>query len=528
MRHAEITDSGGVLIVGAGLAGLFAALKSDRPVTILSATSLGSGASSAWAQGGIAAALGSDDSPELHARDTEAAGAGIVDPNIARLIANEAAACIEDLSRLGVPFDRDAQGRYVLGREAAHSRNRIVRVTGDRAGAEIMTALVKAVKATPRIRVLEGFVAFDLALQNGKVVGVYAHPTTNKSSPTLIRADATIFALGGVGGLFEVTTNPPQARGQGVGMAARAGALIADPEFVQFHPTAIAIGRDPAPLATEALRGEGAILVNDRGERFMLAAHKDAELAPRDVVARGIFREIRGGRHTFLDARKAIGAHFPDAFPTVFAYCRSAGIDPRVDLIPVAPAAHYHMGGIAVDERARTSLAGLWAIGECAATGAHGANRLASNSLLEAVVFGARAAQDVAGVGRRETSTVTPAHAVETSASPASIAALRKTMTLNVGLERNARDLIAALTKLGQLERANDGDADFRNMAATATLIAAAAFDRRESRGGHFRSDFPTSNAAFAKRTFLTLAAARRIAETAIRTPATSVLQTVP
>src|SRR6185295_2876315 len=212
------------------------------------------------------------------------------------------------------------------------------------------------------------------------------------------------------------------------------------------------------------------------GERFMLAAHKDAELAPRDVVARGIFREIRAGRRTFLDARKAIGAHFPDAFPTVFAYCMSAGIDPRVDLIPVAPAAHYHMGGIAVDERARTSLAGLWAIGECAGTGAHGANRLASNSLLEAVVFGARAAQDVANLAHRETSAVTPADALGPSASPAAIAALRKTMTVNVGLERNAHDLAAALTKLRELERANDGDADFRNMAATATLIAAAAF----------------------------------------------------
>ncbi|MEQ1867074.1 MAG: L-aspartate oxidase, partial [Micropepsaceae bacterium] len=496
--------------VGAGLAGLFTALKIKGPVTVLAAASLGSGASSTWAQGGIAAALGADDSPELHARDTETAGSGIVDPKIARLIATEAAPRIDDLARLGVPFDRDAKGNFVLGREAAHVKNRIVRVTGDRAGAEIMAALIKAVKAEPRIRVVEGLVAFDLAMQGGRVVGVYAHPVADKSSPVLIRADATIFALGGVGGLYEVTTNPPQARGQGLGMAARAGAMIADPEFVQFHPTAIAVGRDPAPLATEALRGEGAILLNDRGERFMLGVHKDAELAPRDVVARGIFREIKAGRKAFLDTRDAIGAAFPDAFPTVFEYCMSAGIDPRVEPIPVAPAAHYHMGGIAVDEHARTHLQGLWAIGECASTGAHGANRLASNSLLEAVVFGARAATDVERIVHRHNPE--PDHQTPPSVSapngPA-VTKLRMTMTLNVGLERNAGDLISALATIAQLEKANAADPDMRNMAATASLIAGAAFNRTESRGGHFRGDYPQADPAQAKRTFVTLAEIR-------------------
>ena len=506
-RTDNVIDSGGVLIVGAGLAGLFTALKIKGPVTVLAAASLGSGASSTWAQGGIAAALGPDDSPELHARDTETAGAGIVDPKIARLIATEAAARIDDLARLGVPFDRDAKGNFVLGREAAHGKNRIVRVTGDRAGAEIMASLIKAVRNEPRIRVLEGLIAFDLATQGGRVVGVYAHSAADKSSPVLIRADATIFALGGVGGLYEVTTNPPQARGQGLGMAARAGATIADPEFVQFHPTAIAIGRDPAPLATEALRGEGAILVNDRGERFMLAAHKDAELAPRDVVARGIFREIKAGRKVFLDTRDAIGAHFPDKFPTVFATCKSADIDPRKEPIPVAPAAHYHMGGIAVDEQGRTSLEGLWAIGECASTGAHGANRLASNSLLEAVVFGARAASDVERVTHHHNPKLdhqAPANG-GTPNGPA-VTTLRKTMTMNVGLERNATDLVAALAAISQLENANLADPDMRNMTATASLIAGAAFNRTESRGGHFRSDHPQADAAQAKRTFVTLA----------------------
>ena len=506
-RTDNVIDSGGVLIVGAGLAGLFTALKIRGPVTVLSAASLGSGASSTWAQGGIAAALGPGDSPELHARDTEAAGAGIVDPKIARLIATEAPARIDDLARLGVPFDRDAKGNFVLGREAAHGKNRIVRVTGDRAGAEIMATLIKQVKAEPRIRVLERLVAFDLATQGGCVVGVYAHPLADKSSPVLVRAEATIFALGGIGGLYDVTTNPPQARGQGLGMAARAGAVIADPEFVQFHPTAIAIGRDPAPLATEALRGEGAILLNDRGERFMLAVHKDAELAPRDVVARGIFREIKAGRKAFLDARNAVGAAFPHKFPTVFEYCMSSDIDPRNEPIPVAPAAHYHMGGIAVDEHARTSLEGLWAIGECASTGAHGANRLASNSLLEAVVFGARAAADVATIARGHSPKLdsqTPTNG-GTPNGPA-VTKLRMTMTLNVGLERNATDLAGALAIISQLEKANLADPDMRNMAATASLIAGAAFNRTESRGGHFRSDYPQADPAQAKRTFVTLA----------------------
>lgn len=518
-RTDNVIDSGGVLIVGAGLAGLFTALKIKGPVTVLAAASLGSGASSTWAQGGIAAALGSDDSAELHALDTETAGAGIVDTKIARLIATEAAPRIEDLARLGVPFDRDAKGNFVLGREAAHGMNRIVRVAGDRAGAAIMAALIKAVKNEPRIRVVEGLVAFDLATQGGRVVGVYAHPVTDKSSPVLIRADATIFALGGVGGLYEVTTNPPQARGQGVGMAARAGAIIADPEFVQFHPTAIAIGRDPAPLATEALRGEGAILLNDRGERFMVAAHKDAELAPRDVVARGIFREIKAGRKAFLDTRDAIGTRFPEAFPTVFEYCMSAGIDPRVQPIPVAPAAHYHMGGIAVDEHARTSLEGLWAIGECASTGAHGANRLASNSLLEAIVFGARAATDVERIVQRhqaEPDHLTPPAAGAPANGPA-VTKLRMTMTLNVGLERNATDLINALSLIAQLEKTNAADPDLRNMAAAASLIAGAALNRTESRGGHFRSDYPTADPGQAKRTFVTLAEIRATVALAVQ-----------
>lgn len=503
----NVVHAGDVLIVGAGLAGLFTALKCEGPVTILSPAPMGSGTSSTWAQGGIAAALGADDAPELHARDTEAAGAGIVDPQVARLLANDAAARIADLSGMGVPFDRDPAGNLVLGREAAHGRNRIVRVTGDRAGAEIMATLVKRVKETPRIRVLEGLLAYELAMEGGRVAGVYAHPVGDKASTILIRAGATILAMGGIGGLYEVTTNPPQARGQGVGMAARKGAIIADPEFVQFHPTAIAVGRDPAPLATEALRGEGAILVNDRGERFMPGVHADAELAPRDVVARAIFRQIRQGRRVFLDASKAVGARFPEAFPTVYACCMAAGIDPSVSHIPVAPAAHYHMGGISVDHNARTSLPGLWAIGECSSTGAHGANRLASNSLLEAIVFGARAAADInAAVTRHPEAraAILPPESLG-DATPPSLAPLRRIMTANVGLERNAEDLRRALDFILKLENAAAHDPDLRNMAATCLLVAGAALLRTESRGGHFRSDFPAARPEWTHRTFLTL-----------------------
>jgi len=507
MGSDNVIDAGDVLIVGAGLAGLFAALQCKGAVTVLSPVPMGSGASSTWAQGGIAAALGADDTPDLHARDTEAAGAGIVDPTIAHLLAVEARQRIADLADLGVPFDHDASGHLILGREAAHSRNRIVRVKGDRAGAAIMASLVAKVRQTPRIRVIEGLLAYELAMESGRVAGVYAHPVGDRASTLLIRSQATILAMGGVGGLYEVTTNPAQARGQGVGMAARKGAVIADPEFVQFHPTAIAIGRDPSPLATEALRGEGAILVNDRGERFMPQTHQDAELAPRDVVARAIFRQIRSGRRVFLDARKAVGTRFQDAFPTVFSHCIEAGIDPGQSPIPVAPAAHYHMGGISVDQNARSTLPGLWAIGECASTGAHGANRLASNSLLEAIVFGARAAIDINATIRPTSSPLTAIMQPEPilPSPPPALSNLRRMMTANVGLERNARDLRDALDVILKLEKAAGQDPDLRNMTATCLLIAGAALMRTESRGGHFRNDFPATQANWAHRTFVTL-----------------------
>jgi L-aspartate oxidase len=391
--HDLIRNSDHVVIVGGGLTGLFCALKlAPQPVTLIAAAPLGEGASTAWAQGGIAAAVGEDDSAEAHAADTIAVGGGIVDEAAALGIAREATARIGDLLDYGVAFDRDLEGRLAVGQEAAHSARRIVHVRGDMAGQAIISALTEAVRRTPSIRVIEGYAAEALLTEDNAVTGLQLRKVDDAAArPLIIASRAVVLATGGIGHLYAVTTNPKQASGQGLAIAARAGAVIADPEFVQFHPTAIMAGRDPAPLATEALRGEGATLINERGERFMAARHPLAELAPRDIVARGVFAEIAAGRGAFLDARQALGARFAEKFPAVHASCLAAGIDPAKQPIPIAPAAHYHMGGIAVDARGRSSIDGLWAGGEVSSTGAHGANRLASNSLLEAVVYGRRA-----------------------------------------------------------------------------------------------------------------------------------------
>ena len=512
-RVDNVIETDGALILGAGIAGLFTALKlSPFPALVLAGSRPGASGSSAWAQGGIAAAVGEGDDWQSHAADTVAAGAGLCDPEIVSLVAREAPARIADLVAMGAPFDRDAGGALALGREAAHSRARIVHVAGDRAGAEISRTLAAQAMRTPSIRIMEGFHAVELAMEDGKVTGLFArHGTGPDARLVLFRARAVIFATGGLGALYAVTTNPLEARGEGLGMAARAGAVIADPEFVQFHPTAIDIGRDPAPLATEALRGEGAILINDKRERFMASAHADAELAPRDVVARAIHRQIASGHRVFLDCRAAIGEKFAAHFPTVYAACASAGIDPAVQPIPVAPAAHYHMGGIASDASGRSSLAGLWVAGECAATGLHGANRLASNSLLEGLVFGARVAEDVrngilAGAAHGQ-----PAAPVA-FALPPPPHVLRAAMTRHVGLERDGQGLSEALATIARLEKTSGGEPALLNMLAAARLVTAAALARTESRGGHWRSDFPLTRKDSA-RTFTTLAQAAGTAE---------------
>ncbi len=321
-REERLGADGDVVIVGAGLAGLFTALKlAPMPVTVLAAAPLGQGASTGWAQGGVAAAVGSNDDALSHADDTIAAGAGIVDADVARFVAAEGPERIADLVAYGVPFDRDADGAFALSQEAAHSRRRVVHVSGDRTGAAILDALIAKVRATPSIRVLEGYEADELIVADGRVEGVrlVRAGAGGKEVYEYFPACAVVLATGGVGGLYAVTTNPPYARGESIAMAARAGAMIGDAEFVQFHPTAIDVGLDPAPLATEALRGEGATLVNAAGERFMTAVDPRAELAPRDVVARAVFAEVAAGRGAFLDCREAIGARFPEAFPTVFA-----------------------------------------------------------------------------------------------------------------------------------------------------------------------------------------------------------------
>jgi L-aspartate oxidase len=515
----NVIECKGALILGAGVAGLFTALKlSPFPSLVLAGSRPGVSGSSAWAQGGIAAAVGVGDSWQAHAADTIAAGAGTCDPEIAALVAREAPARIDDLVRFGAPFDRNPDGTLAVGREAAHSAPRIVHVKGDRAGAEVTRALADRVLADPAITVLEGYHAVELAMEDGRVAGVFARSGMGRAARlVLFRARAVIFATGGLGSLYAVTTNPPESRGEGLGMAARAGAVIADPEFVQFHPTAMALGRDPAPLSTEALRGEGAILIDENGLRFMPAIHKDAELAPRDIVARAIHREIADGHKVFLDCREAIGADFPEHFPTVYAACRSAGIDPVRQPIPVAPAAHYHMGGIASDARGRSSLEGLWAVGECAATGLHGANRLASNSLLEALVFGARAADDVKSAIAPSAGCGTPL-VPERFAVPPPPHVLRDAMTRLVGVERDEQGMAEALGVIAQVERAGGSEPALLNMTAAAKLVAAAALTRRESRGGHYRTDYPQTDES-GRRTFMTLADAEAAAASNARTP---------
>lgn len=504
-----------VLIVGGGLAGLFCALKlAPRPVTVISAAPLGQGASTAWAQGGIAAAVAEGDSAEAHARDTIAAGAGLVDEAIAHALASEARARVDDLLRYGVPFDRDLEGHLAVSREAAHSARRVIHVRGDMAGRAIIMALVESVRRTPSIHVLEGYAAETLIAEDNAVRGLRIRKVADPATrPVALKSRAVVLATGGIGHLYQVTTNPREACGHGLAIAARAGAVIADSEFVQFHPTAIVAGRDPAPLATEALRGEGAILVNGNGERFMARIHPLADLAPRDIVARGVFAEIAAGRGAYLDARVAVGARFAEAFPTVHASCREAGIDPVHQLIPVAPAAHYHMGGVAVDMRGRSSIEGLWAGGEVSSTGAHGANRLASNSLLEAVVYGARIAEDIDGHDFSPSPADLPD--VATTANLPLPAAtengLRALMASHVGVVRDGAHLAEAIGTIARLER-EAANITLRNMATTALFVATAAWRRRESRGAHFRSDYPAENPALARRVMLTLDEVRAIA----------------
>lgn len=481
------------IVVGAGIAGLSVALRLARhePVRLITPSPLGHGAATGWAQGGIAAAVGADDTPDLHAIDTVAAGDGLTDPRAAARICDGAVAAVDWLDNLGVDFDRDAEGALRLGLEAAHSRRRIVHAGGDATGAAILRALAEAVRRSPYIEVELLALRRILVDSRGAVAGVLAADSAGR--PVTLHAARVVLATGGVGGLYRHTTNPLGAWGQGLAAAALAGAVLTDLEFVQFHPTALAVARDPMPLVSEAVRGEGALLVDGAGDRIM-ASYARGELEPRDVVSRAIWAAQAEGRETLLDARGIAG--FARRFPQVAAACAEAGLDPAFDPLPIRTAAHYHMGGVAVDARGRASLAGLWACGEVAATGLHGANRLASNSLIEAAVCAQSLADDVAQASRE--SGPARAERLPVRANPA---AVREIMDA-AGVVRTAEGLAQAE---GRLRRLVAADAAAADPALVGLMIVTAAERRRESRGGHARADYPERSAS-AERSTLTLA----------------------
>lgn len=482
------------VIIGSGIAGLMTAFcLAPQPVLIMSKAMLGSEASSAWAQGGLAAAIGDDDDPECHLADTLAAGDGLCDEAVARDIVHAAPAAIESLERLGTRFDRAGDGRLRLGREAAHSRRRIIHAAGDGTGRELMRALIAAVRQTPSITIIDGMDACRLITEEGAVTGMLAQ---GRSGAAVFTTSRVVLATGGLGGLFFETTNPAGNFGQGLALAARAGARLADLEFIQFHPTALDGPARPMALISEAVRGEGALLVDETGRRF-LSDVPGAELAPRDVVARAIWRHLAEGHRVFLDARQRPGAQFPERFPLITSLCRAAGLDPATKLLPVRPAAHYHMGGIAVDGQGLSSLPGLWACGEVAATGLHGANRLASNSLTEAIVCARRVAESLAG-----TESVKKRAAKRPDVPPMPDPGLvRPIISQSLGVMRDGPALRQAITALLPLIR---DDAAAADPALVGLMIAVAALRREESRGAHHRMDFPLA-AAVASRTTLTL-----------------------
>jgi L-aspartate oxidase len=486
MTAAPLAYRGRPVVVGAGVAGLMTALElAPRPVAVLSKAPLGAEGSTLWAQGGMAAALGPDDQPALHSADTMAAGDGLSDAPIVDRFARAAPRAVEKLARLGVRFDRKPDGGFALGLEAAHSRSRIAHVGGDGAGRELMRALIAAARAAPSIVIHEGFEARRLLVEDNAVRGLIA---IGRSGLALFTTDKVVIATGGIGGLYAESTNPLGSFGEGLSLAARAGAVLADMEFIQFHPTALDVPTRPVPLVSEAVRGEGAKLVNERGERFM-AEVPGTELAPRDVVARAIWRLRASGGRAFLDARATIGERFAARFPAIAAACYAAGIDPAREPIPVRPAQHYHMGGIAVDAEGRSSVAGLWACGEAASTGLHGANRLASNSLAEAAVDSAIVARSIDAAKSRAFLTARPSWAPR-AADPAPV---RPIFSRAAGVARDGATLAAAIGPLAAMAASNGSVAD---PAAVALMIAVAAIRREHSLGAHYRTDFPSTPAA--------------------------------
>jgi L-aspartate oxidase len=499
-----------VCVVGSGVAGLCVALHARAAglsVAVVTKVEVDDG-STRWAQGGIAAVLDPADTPAAHARDTEVAGVGLCDPAAVQALVTEGPARLHQLINLGAAFDRDGAGYLLLTREGGHSTDRIVHAGGDATGAEVQRALRDAVAADPGITLIEHAMVLDLLRDvHGRTAGVTLHVLGEGTADGVgaVRARAVVLATGGMGQVYAATTNPAVSTGDGVALGLRAGAVATDLEFVQFHPTALYLGpgaRGQQPLVSEALRGEGAVLRDGSGQRFMVGVHPLAELAPRDVVAKAITRvQLRDGvDHVWLDAREVQG--LAERFPTIVARCREAGIDPATELVPVTPAAHYASGGLATDLTGRTTVPGLYACGEVACTGVHGANRLASNSLLEGLVFAGRIGEALAG----ELPVPSPAEPAdprpEGLLDVAARGQLTATMSARVAALRNGAGLAVAaeqLAALGERTTAVPGVPGWEttDLLTVATAITAAAAAREETRGCHWREDHPEAAEAW-------------------------------
>ncbi|MDF1478888.1 L-aspartate oxidase [Leifsonia sp. H3M29-4] len=509
-----------VVVVGTGIAGLITAYRASRHHEVVLVTKAQLAESNTrYAQGGIAAALFPDDSVAAHVADTLRAGAGLCDPVAVEVLCGEGPQRVRDLIALGVEFDRTG-GELARGHEAAHSARRVIHARGDATGLEIEVALLRVVRSLA-VEVHEHTAMIDLVLEQGRVVGV---DVLARDGGRRIPADAVVLAGGGAGQLYRHTTNPAVTTGDTVAAAWRAGAELADVEFVQFHPTALAV--EGNPLVSEAVRGEGAVLLDERGRRFMRDLHPEAELAPRDVVARGIAAAMarQGGRPVLLDATGLGAALLATRFPGITRVTAAHGFDWSRDPVPVTPAAHYWMGGIRTDISGRTSLPGLFAVGEAACTGVHGANRLASNSLLESLVFGWRAADalglddDPLPTGRP--TVLRPLDPVRDGDVPFERAQLQELMWREVGLIRTADGLRAAARTLAQWRTPGDDhatveQAEDRNLLDLARLIVTAALQREESRGAHSRADFPATNGESGRSTAWVQPAHRPVLEVA-------------
>lgn len=507
-----------VAIIGSGLAGLFAALTAAETASVTILTRQDIKASNSWfAQGGIAAVWDHADSAEDHAADTFVAGAGLCDSAAVRVLVTEGPDRVRDLIEFGARFDAADSGQLLLTREGAHGRRRILHAHGDATGRELERTLIDRVKTHPRIECLENFHAADLILNldRTKVIGVRGFDGP-KRTPVEFQARSVILACGGLGRLYPETTNAEQATGDGVAIAWAAGARLADMEFVQFHPTVFAAPGHPRFLVSEAVRGEGAVLVNQAGERFMKRYHAMADLAPRDIVARAVIAEMRaaGADHVFLDARHLGGELIASRFPGIEAELGKAGISLAKNLVPIAPAAHYAMGGVWTDVDGRTSLGGLYAAGEVASTGVHGANRLASNSLLECLVFGKRAALAcLADIALLETA---PIPASDTGWDLGETPAFSETQRIlgrHLSVLRMPEGLAAAVDSLGAClgrrrsanwREMSSEDLARRNAATVGGIMSVFAAARMESRGAHFRTDLPQPDPAWLCRQYLT------------------------